>query len=54
MNKIQITIWATAEEIEMVDNKITVKKGSFYYNNKKYMIENGEIKSETTTEQIPF
>jgi hypothetical protein len=53
MSKIQITIWATAEEIAMVDNKITVKTGSFYYNNKKYMIENGEIKT-TTTEQIPF
>lgn len=54
MNKIQITIWATAEEIAMIDNKITVKKGNFYYNNKKYIIENGNIISETTTEQIPF
>lgn len=47
MNKLQITIWANAKQIEMVDNKITVKDGDFYFNGKKYYIENGEIKGQT-------
>lgn len=54
MNKLQITIWATTEEPEIKDGKLTVKKGSFYWNGKKYLIENGEIKKETTKEEIPF
>ena len=46
MNKTPITIWVTIEEPEIKDNKIVVKKGSFYYNNQKYLIENGDIKNE--------
>ena len=46
MNKTPITIWVTIEEPEIKDNKIVVKKGTFYYNNKKYTIENGDIKNE--------
>lgn len=50
MNKTPITIWVTIEEPEIKDNKIVVKKGTFYYNNKKYFIENGDIKNEN----VPF
>lgn len=44
MNKIQVTLWVNAEKIDVQDNKIMCVKGNFYYNNKKYTIENGEIK----------
>lgn len=46
MTKISQTIFITADDIDVVDGKITVKKGTFYFNSKKYTIENGEIKNE--------
>lgn len=52
MNKTPITIWVNIEEPAIENGKIVVKKGNFYYNNKKYLIENGNIKSET--ESVPF
>lgn len=36
----------------MPDMKI--KKGSFWFNGKKYLIVDGNIKEEQTDEQIPF
>ena len=44
MNKIQVNIYISAEECGIENGKICVKKGSFYFNNKKYEIENGDIK----------
>lgn len=44
MNKTPVTIWVNIIEPEIVNNKVVVKKGNFYYNNKLYEIENGEIK----------
>lgn len=46
MTKISQTIFITADDINVIDGKITVKKGSFYFNGKKYNIENGDIKHE--------
>ncbi len=43
MNKIQMTIYVTANEIDVKDNKIVPKTGSFYFNGKKYGIKNGDI-----------
>ncbi len=47
MNKTPITIWVDIIEPAIENNKIVVKKGTFYYEKKKYIIENGEIRKET-------
>lgn len=47
MNKTPITIWVDIIEPTIVNNKIIVKKGIFYYEKQKYIIENGEIRKET-------
>lgn len=44
MNKLQQTIWVSVEIPGVNEKGIYVEKGSFYYNNKKYLIEKGEIK----------
>lgn len=44
MNKTPITIWVELIEPAIENNKIIVKKGVFYYNKQKYIIDNGEIK----------
>lgn len=43
MNKTPITIWVTITEPAIENGKIIVKKGEFYYNKQKYLIENGKI-----------
>ncbi len=48
MNKTPITIWVEIIEPAIKNNKIIVKKGIFYYEKQKYIIENGEIRKETT------
>lgn len=50
MNKTPITIWVNIDEPGIINNKIVVKRGSFYYNNKKYIIDNGEIKKGESNE----
>lgn len=52
MNKIQVTLWVNAEKIDVQDNKIMCIKGSFYYNNKKYNIINGERKERKNENTI--
>lgn len=47
MNKTPMTIWVDIIEPAIENNKIVVKKGTFYYEKKKYIIENGEIRKET-------
>ena len=47
MNKTPITIWVDIIEPCIENNRIIVKKGYFFYNKLKYIIENGEIKKET-------
>ena len=43
MNKISTTIYITTEKIEIKNNKIFTISGEFYFQGKKYKIENGEI-----------
>lgn len=51
MNKTPITLWVTIKEPAIENGKIIVKKGEFYYNGKKYVIDNGEIFQLKTIEQ---
>lgn len=43
MNKIQATIWINATKIDMENNKIVCKDGTFYFNGKLYTIKDGNI-----------
>ena len=43
MNKTPITIWVSIKEPAIENGKIIVKKGEFFYNGNKYIIENGKI-----------
>ena len=52
MTKTPITIWVNIDEPAIENGKIVVKKGNFYYNGKKYLIEYGNIYRETTIENI--
>ena len=55
MNKTPITIWVNIEEPAIENGKIVVKKGNFYYNGKKYNLENGNIVPYSENkDQIPF
>lgn len=53
MNKTPITIWVNIEEPAIENGKIVVKRGNFYYNGKKYILENGEIYRECNIKDIP-
>lgn len=46
MNKTPITIWVNLIEPAIENGKIVIKKGEFYYNKIKYVIENGKIHQE--------
>lgn len=46
MEKIQKTLFVTPNQIQMKDNKIFIVKGEFYFQGKKYFIDNGEIIKE--------
>ncbi len=46
MNKTPITIWVDIIEPAIKDNKIIVKKGTFYYNKQKYIISDEIKKAE--------
>lgn len=52
MNKTPITIWVNIEEPAIENGKIVVKKGNFYYNGKKYILENGEIYREANLKDL--
>lgn len=55
MEKIQKILFVTPSQLEIKDNKIFVVKGEFYFQGKKYLIENGEIcKSTSVDDSIPF
>ena len=43
MNKIQQSIYITATDVDIKDNKIIVINGEFYFQGKKYLIKNKEI-----------
>lgn len=44
MNKITMNLYITADDVKIENQKIIPTKGYFYFNGKKYEIENGEIK----------
>ena len=46
MNKIQTSIYITANDVNIENNKIIVINGEFYFQGKKYKIINGEITKE--------
>ena len=46
MTKIQQTIYISAKDVEIKDNKLVVKNGEFYFQDKKYYITDGQIKGE--------
>lgn len=43
MNKTPITIWVSIIEPAIENGKIVVKKGEFYYNKIKYILQDGKI-----------
>lgn len=43
MNKTPITIWVSITEPAIENGKIVVKKGEFYYNKIKYILQDGKI-----------
>lgn len=54
MNKTPITIWVNLIEPAIENGKVVIKKGEFYYNKQKYLIENGEIfKAIKSIDEIP-
>lgn len=53
MNKTTITIWVNIEEPAIENGKIVVKRGNFYYNGKKYILENGVIYREMELKDLP-
>lgn len=52
MNKIQQSIYITATDVDIKDNKIIVINGEFYFQGKKYLIKEKEITKEN--EKISF
>lgn len=44
MTKLQQSIYITATDIEIENNKVVVKNGEFYFQGKKYIIADKEIK----------
>lgn len=46
MNKIQVTIYITASDVDIKDKKIIVVNGEFYFQGKKYLIKDEEIVKE--------
>lgn len=44
MNKVQQVIYITMKDFECENNKLIVKEGEFYFQGKKYIITNKEIK----------
>ncbi len=43
MTKLQQTIYITATDVKVENNKLKVENGEFYFQGKKYKIANGEI-----------
>lgn len=43
MTKLQQTIYITATDIKVENNKLQVENGEFYFQGKKYKITNSEI-----------
>lgn len=54
MNKLQQVIYITATKVDIKDNKIIAINGEFYFQGKKYLIDNGCIVNEPKKEEIPF
>ena len=50
MNKTPITIWVSIIEPAIENGKIIVKKGEFYYNKQKYLIQDGIITKENNND----
>lgn len=43
MNKLQITLFISADKVDFQENKIIPMEGNFYWNKHKYNIVNGVI-----------